>query len=213
MFANFYRRKTMNYRFAKFTTFVVSLWLVAVLVVACQPIQPETVEAQTESQSVSIESLPTESMVIDGAGPITASDPVQAQAEAEFRAAAIAKEEAFYAGDAAGVLAFYADDVLSVYPEVPEVVGKEGVAEGLIPFLENNRVVGTLTIKEFWVNGNYATRYAEWEEVVTAKDGGAAEHHIGRCILNWEKIDGEWKVVSEFINYLDPPTELAVSTE
>ena len=57
------------------------------------------------------------------------------------------------------------------------------------------------------------SNYAEWEEVVTANDGGAAEHHIGRCILNWEKIDGEWKVVSEYINYLEPPTELAVSVE
>lgn len=203
----------MNHRFAKFTIFVLSLWLVAALVVACQPIRPETVEAQTEPQSVSIESLPTESVVIDGAGPITASDPAQAQAEAEFRAAAIAKEEAYYAGDIEGVLAYYADDVLSIWPEMSEVVGKEAVAEGLIPFMEDNHIVGEFTVKRFWVNGNYATRYAEWVEVVTPKDGGAAEHHIGRCILNWEKIDGEWKVVSEFINYLEPPTELAIAVE
>lgn len=203
----------MNHHFAKFTLFALSLWLAAALMVACQPIQPEAVEAQVEAQSVSVESLPVESAVIDGAGPITASDPAQAQAEAEFRAAAIAKEEAFYAGDAAAVLDFYADNVLSVSPEAPEVRGKESLAEGLVPFLEDNQIIGTMTLKQFWVNGDHATRYAEWEEVVTAKDGGAAEHHIGRCILNWEKIDGEWKVVSEFINYLEPPTALAISTE
>jgi uncharacterized protein (TIGR02246 family) len=176
---------------------------VAVVAAGCQPVQP--VQAQPAA------ALPTESVVIDAAGPITASDPAQAQAEAEFRAAAVAKEEAYYAGDAAAVLAYYADDVLSVYPEMPEAVGKEAVAAGLVPFLEANRVVGEFTIKQVWVEGDRATRYAEWQEVVTPKDGGPGETHIGRCILNWEKIDGEWKVVSEFINYLEPPTELAAS--
>jgi uncharacterized protein (TIGR02246 family) len=197
----------MNSRFAKLTAFGLTLWLVAALVVACQPIQPVPVEAQAAPPSL------TESEVIDGAGPITASDPAQAQAEAEFRAVAIAKEQAYYDGDSERFLSYYADDVISVWPEMPEVEGKDALAEGLIPFMEDNHIVGKFTIKRFWVDGDHATRYAEWEEVVTPKDGGQAEHHIGRCILNWEKIDGEWKVVSEFINYLDPPTELAAATE
>jgi ketosteroid isomerase-like protein len=148
------------------------------------------------------------SMVVDGAGPISAADPVQAKAEEEFRAAAIAKEQAFYAGDAQRLLSFYADDAISVQPGVPEVVGKKALAEGLVPYVQDNRFVGKFTLKQVWVYGDHATRLGEWEEVVTPVAGGKSEHHIGRCILNWVKKDGEWKVVSEFVNYLEPPTEI-----
>lgn len=197
----------MNARFAKFTGFALALWLLA----ACQPVQPETVQAAAQPEFAL-----TESVVIDGAGPITASDPAQAQAEAEFRVVAVAAQEAFYAGDAEGTLSYYADDVIVVLPELQEIVGKDALAEGLIPYMEGNHIVGKFTIKRIWVDGDRATRYDEYEEVVTPKAGGPAQHYIGRCILNWEKIDGEWKVVSEFVNYLDPPTEwspLAAATE
>ena len=137
------------------------------------------------------------SMVVDGAGPISAADPVQAKAEEEFRAAAIAKEQAFYA-----------NDVISVQPGMPEVVGKKALAEGLVPYVQDNRIIGKFTLKQVWVSGDHATRLGEWEEVVTPVAGGKSEHHIGRCILNWVKKDGEWKVISEFVNYLEPPTQI-----
>jgi ketosteroid isomerase-like protein len=152
--------------------------------------------------------LPSESAVIDGVGPSTASDPAQAQAEDEFRAVALAKEQAFYEGDAERVISFYADDAVSVQPETADVVGKAALAEGLNGLFENNQIVGKFTLKRIWVSGDYDTRYGEWEEVVTSKETGEAEHHIGRCFLGWRKIDGEWKVVSEFINFLVPPTPI-----
>ncbi len=150
----------------------------------------------------------TESAVIDAVGPSTASDPAQAQAEDEFLAVALAKEQAYYDGDFESHLSYYADDIISVWPETPEIVGKVALAEGMKSYMEANHVVGTLTIKRIWVSGDHATRQAEWEEVVTPKKGGKAEHHIGRCTLTWEKIDGSWQVVSEYINYLVPPTEI-----
>jgi len=193
----------MNAHFTKFAGFTLTLWLVGTLLVACQPIQPEAVKSQTDTKP-----LITESAVIDAVGPSTASDPAQAQAEDEFLKVAIAKEQAFYAGNFERHLAYYADDIISVWPETPEVVDKATLAEGMKSYMAANQVVGTLTIKRIWVAGNHATRQAEWEEVVTPKDGGKAEHHIGRCTLNWEKIDGNWQVVSEYINYLVPPTEI-----
>ena len=72
--------------------------------------------------------------------------------------------------------------------------------------LEGTDIVGKFTLKKIWVSGDYATRYGEWEEVTVPKAGGQAEHHIGRCFLGWQKIDGEWKVVSEFITMLVDPT-------
>jgi ketosteroid isomerase-like protein len=193
----------MNARFVKFVGLALTWWLVGALLVACQPIQPEVVKAQADTQAVL-----TESAVIDAVGPSTASDPAQAQAEDEFLAVALAKEQAFYAGDVEGHLSYYADDIISVWPETPEVLGKAALAEGMKPYMAANQVIGTLTIKRIWVSGDHATRQAEWEELVTPKAGGKAEHHIGRCTLTWEKIDGNWQVVSEYINYLVPPTEV-----
>lgn len=189
----------MDRRFAKYFGFALALLLAATLLAACQPVQAKAAGGPTVPQL-------THSEVVDGVGPSKASDPAQAKAENEFLAAAIAKEQAYYDGDIQGVLAYYADDVVSVWPEAPEVVGKTALAEGMVPYMEANSVVGKLTVKHIWVEGDHATRQAEWEEVVTPKAGGKPEHHIGRCTLEWKKIDGKWKVVSEYINYLQPPT-------
>jgi ketosteroid isomerase-like protein len=148
------------------------------------------------------------SVVIDSSGPITTTDPAQIQAEKEFRAVAIAKEEAFYAGDYERVISFYADDIVSVQPGTPEIVGKPDFGEGMKSYMVANTVVGNLTLKNFWVSGDYATRFAGWEEVITPKDGGKPMHQSGRCFLGWKRIDGEWKVITEFVNYLVPPTEV-----
>jgi len=191
----------MDRRYVKYIGFALALGLAAVLLVACQPVQRKAAAEPAVPQL-------TKSTVVDGVGPSKASDPAQAQAENEFLAAAIAKEQAYYDGDIQGVLAYYADDVVSVWPEAPEVVGKAAMAEGLVPYMEGNTVLGNLVVKHIWVAGDHATRQAEWEEVVTPKDGGKAEHHIGRCTLEWQKIDGQWKVVSEYINYLQPPTPI-----
>lgn len=191
----------MTRRYAKLIGFVLTCWLVAALLVACQPVRPLPTAAQAFPQL-------TKSAVVDGVGPSHASDPAQAKAEDEFLAAAIAKEQAYYDGDIQGVLSYYADNVVSVWPETPEVVGKPNMANGLIPYMKDNDVVGKLTVKHIWVSGDHATRQAEWEEVVTPKNGGRPEHHIGRCTLEWQKIDGKWQVTSEYINYLDPPTEV-----
>lgn len=150
----------------------------------------------------------TESVVIDGSGPIATNDPAQIQAEMEFRAAAIAKEEAFYAGDYERVISFYVDDIISVQPGTPEIIGKNNFSDGMKSYMEANTIVGTLTLKDFWVSGDYATRYANWEEVITPKDGGKPMHQSGRCFLGWQRIEGEWKVITEFVNYLVPPTEM-----
>jgi ketosteroid isomerase-like protein len=147
-----------------------------------------------------------ESVVTDAGGPITATDPAQIRAEEEFRAVAVAKEKAFYAGDYERLISFFADDIISVQPGTAEVVGKTTLGEGMQSYMEANTIVGNLTLKAFWVSGDYATRFAEWEEVISPKDGGKSMRQVGRCFLGWKKLDGEWKVVTEFVNFLVPPT-------
>ena len=180
--------------------YVFVLTLIVLVLAACQPVQPEPPKPEIQ--------IPTESVVIDGVGPSTASDPAQAQAEDEFLAVALAKEQAYYDGDVEGVVSYYADDVVSFWPESQEIIGRAAVTEGIQPFLAENNVAGTLTLKRIWVSGDYATRQAEWDEFSMPKDGGEAQHYVGRCILTWQKIDGEWKVVSEFINYIESPTSI-----
>ena len=195
------RRNTLIFRMTKFIGLGLAACGLVGLLAACQPIHPVQATSTTPQ-------LGDKSVVIDGAGPITASDPAQAKAEAEFRAVAIAKEQAYYDGDVDRVMSYYDDNVISVQPEIAEIDGKTALADSLKPYVAANHIVGKFTITRFWVNGDHATRQAQWEEIVTPKDGGTAEHHIGRCILNWEKVDGQWKVVTEFINYLVPPTEI-----
>ena len=134
------------------------------------------------------------------------SDPAQAQAENEFLAAAIAKEHAFYAGDAERYISYYADNAISVQPGIPEIDGRAVLAEGTVPYVTDNNIVGKLNHQAdlgLWRPRHPPSRVGRGG---ATQGGGAAEHHIGRCTLNWEKIDGQWKVVSEYINYLEPPT-------
>ena len=174
------------------------LVLVVIVAVACQPIQAEVAKAQVATQSA----------VVDGVGPSTASDPAQAQAEDEFREIVLAKERAYYDEDLDRHYSFYADDVISLEPETPDKVGKTVLSEGMQSFFDAYDTVGTFTLKRIWVSGDYATRWGEWEEVVTPVDGGKPIHQIGRCFLGWQKIDGEWKVVSQIVNFIVPPTEM-----
>lgn len=180
------------------------LVLLVVVASACQPVRP--VPAQRSAADIAEQLMGIrQSVVVDGVGPSQAKDPAQAQAENEFLAVAIAKEQSLYAGDAKSFMSYYADNTLSVQPAMPEM-DKAALTQATVPYITDNQIVGKLTIKHIWVNGDHATRQAEWEEVTEPQTGGPAEHHIGRCILNWQKIDGQWKVVSEFLNYLEPPT-------
>jgi ketosteroid isomerase-like protein len=185
------------------------LVLVAVVISACQPIHAEPVSVDRTAAEVAKELMGIdESEVVDAVGPSTASDPAQAQAEDEFREAVLAREHAFYTGDAEGFNSFYADNVVSLEPGTPDRVGKTEIAAGTTSMFETTELVGRFTLKGIWVSGDYATRRGEWEEVTAPIGGGQAEHHIGRCFVGWQKIDGEWKVVSQILNFIVEPTEI-----
>src|SRR5688572_27175256 len=95
------------------------LVLAAMVVSACQPVHAEPPARSAVEIAEQIMGI-NQSVVVDGVGPSKASDPAQAQAENEFLAAAIAKEQTFYAGDADRYISYYADDAVSVQPGVAE---------------------------------------------------------------------------------------------
>ncbi len=155
--------------------------------------------------------LPTgPAVVVDATRTVSGVDPAQAKAEAEFRKVVLRRERAYYAGNIDRFLSFYADDVVSIQPGMPDIVGKQALADSLRPFFAGNHVSGKFTLKEITVSGDFATRQAQWDEVWRANDGSTAFHQVGRCLVVWRKIDGQWKVVKEFANFLVPPTDIAV---
>lgn len=126
----------------------------------------------------------------------------QAQkADEEKLLAAIYKEfEMFEANDAAGLMDLFADDAVSLPPGSPAIEGKDAIAAGKTAFLENNNVKVDFKLVDYKIVGDYATRQGEWTMYVTPKAGGETMVNPGKCMLGWEKIGGEWKIVWEIFN-------------
>ena len=91
----------MTRGYAKLIGFVLTCWLVAALLVACQPVRPLPTTAQAFPQL-------TKSAVVDGVGPSHASDPAQAKAEDSRRATETTRAylESILGNLSAGVLVF-----------------------------------------------------------------------------------------------------------
>jgi ketosteroid isomerase-like protein len=165
----------MNLQFTKFTVYLLALCLVSALLLACQPIRPEAV-VQADSGTNA------------------------AEEEAQLIEAALALEEAYQNEDLERVLAFYADDALSHAPGFPTDVGKEAIKTAYEAYFDAYDLQRDFQLAGVEVNGEYATRTGEWTQVLTPKDGGEPITEIGRCVLGWKKVNGEWKVVWEIWN-------------
>jgi ketosteroid isomerase-like protein len=55
--------------------------------------------------------------------------------------------------------------------------------------------------------GDYATRTGEWTQVLTPTDGGEPITEVGRCVVAFKKVAGEWKVAWEIWNTFEPSTQ------
>jgi ketosteroid isomerase-like protein len=161
----------MNFRFTRSAGFILTLWLVGALLSACQPIRPEATMAQAALSE-----------------------------EEQFVAVALALEEAYQSEDLEGVLAFYADNALSHAPGFPTDVGKEAIKTAYEAYFDMYDLQRDFQLAGVELRGDYATRTGEWTQVVTPVDGSEPITEIGRCVLGWEKINGEWKVVWEIWN-------------
>lgn len=182
------------------------LVLVAMVAGACQAVHAEPARPARSLADIAEQVMGTRTTVVKAdVGPSQATDPAQAQAEDEFLKVVLDRDSAFYAQDAERFFSYYADEVIALPPAMETVMGKAANMEGDQGFFDTTDIVGKFTVKRIWVSGNYATRWAEWEEVTMPKAGGEAEHHIGRCFVAWQKIDGQWKVVSQISNFIQEP--------
>ena len=120
--------------------------------------------------------------------------------EEEVKAAILAYEEAYEAGDVERLMTLYADDVVSIPPGYPMVQGKEAVEAGYRDFFAAYTLERDFNILDLEVHGNTASRLMEWTNVWTPREDGETITEVGHCVFDYEKIDGEWKVTREIWN-------------
>jgi ketosteroid isomerase-like protein len=133
--------------------------------------------------------------VLLAAAPISAATPGK-----EFVETVWAFEEAFQGGDVNEIIEFYAEDAISLPPGYPASVGQDTIRADLEWFFSEFDLEREFALADYEVVGNYGTRLGEWTQTLTPKAGGDPIVEVGRCILGWEKIQGEWKVVWEIWN-------------
>jgi ketosteroid isomerase-like protein len=120
--------------------------------------------------------------------------------EEELTAAIFAYEDAYEAGDMDKIMSYYADDIISAPPGYPMVQGKEAVEAGYREMFETYTLDRDFEILEMDVGEDSGSRLMEWTNVWTPRADGETITEVGHCVFNYEKIDGEWKVVREIWN-------------
>jgi len=169
----------MNNRWFNRSGVVGILALLAVLLLACQPIRADLAQSQTTALSE----------------------------EEAFTQVALGLEEAYQQGDLERTIAYYADDAISSPPGFPTSRGKDAIRADYQAFFEAYELKRDFTLSGIKIEGNTATRFGEWKQVITPRDGSDPITETGRCIVGFEKINGEWKVTWELWNTFEPPVQ------
>ena len=133
--------------------------------------------------------------VLLAASPISAATPGEKFVETLWE-----YEYAFQANDVDKVIEFYAQDAISLPPGFPPSTGREAIEADLRWFFGEFTLDRSFVLVDYEVVGNYATRLGEWTQTLTPKAGGDPILEVGRCVVGWRKINGEWKVVWEIWN-------------
>lgn len=165
----------MQSRTARQRGYLLLFVVLSLLITACQPIQPAGAQAAALSE------------------------------EAAFEKAAMGLEYAYQKEDLEATLAYYADDAISQPPGYRTDVGKDAIRASYQSFYETYDMKRDFKLAGLKIVGNTGTRFGEWTQVLTPKDGGEVITETGRCVVGFEKIDGEWKVTYEIWNTY--PTE------
>lgn len=154
--------------------------MIALLLVACQPIvaQPEGV----------------------------APDQVAAQqmAEDQFREIVMEAEYAYQSGDVDRIIAYYAEDAVSMPPGFPVSAGREAIEADLRFFFDEFTMDREFTLTDIEVSGDTASRTGEWTQTLAPKAGGDPIVEVGRCVIGFKKVDNEWKIAWEIWNTYEP---------
>ncbi|HYO47923.1 MAG TPA: nuclear transport factor 2 family protein [Gemmatimonadota bacterium] len=117
--------------------------------------------------------------------------------KAAIEAGSQAWQEAWTAGDAAGVTALYAKDAIVLAPGAEPVTGHEAIqAFWQASIDERSGDTEKITTLEVHAMGDMAVEVGSY-----ANTGPDAQHNDhGKFIAVWKKVDGEWKIARDIFN-------------
>ena len=124
---------------------------------------------------------------------------------AAIRALLADYDAAVNGGDAAAIVALYAEDVISMPPDEVGRVGMEANLGEMEEGFEANTIQLTSVVDEAEVAGDLAFMRVTYDETITPTAGGDAEQMHGNWLVILQRqADGSWKIWREMWSVFTP---------
>ena len=131
------------------------------------------------------------------------------QTQAEEAAIQVLSEEwaaAFNAGDVAGLVELYTEDVVRMPPGAPASTGREAVEETFRGLFEQFSGELTWPTEEIVVTDGWAFHRGTYTARLTPVAGGEVMEQGGKVLVICQRQpDGSWKIAREIWNHDNPP--------
>jgi ketosteroid isomerase-like protein len=109
-------------------------------------------------------------------------------------------DQVYNSGDVARLGALYAEDVVSMPPNLPTLKGRKALEEDFRTFFAANTAHHETMVDEIVQEGDLAIERARYRLTIRPKAGGPEVVETGRHLECRRKIGGEWKIVIEIWN-------------
>jgi uncharacterized protein (TIGR02246 family) len=129
----------------------------------------------------------------------TPAPPDMSKIKAEIQAMNTAWAVAANTGDAATILAIYADDAISMPDDAPALVGKAAIQKDMEADFASSKIRKTVTYETVYVFGD-ENRVTETGTVI-ARDATGKVAYTEKYMQIWEKRKGRWQVIREIYNH------------
>lgn len=131
---------------------------------------------------------------------------VTTEADAEAITAVFAEfDAAVAAGDLDRILTWYADDVVSMPPDMPARVGIDAMRASMQENMDQFTFELTSQVEEVEVAGDMAVALVSWSETLTPKAEGDVMDMQGKWIVVFKRqADGSWKCWREMWSTYEP---------
>lgn len=103
------------------------------------------------------------------------------------------------AGNAAQMMTIYADDAVLMPPGAPAQRGKQAIGAFWTQFLTAGAADVRLTTEKVVQSCDLATEAGHFDLTIVPKSG-APIHDIGKYVVTWRRIGGEWRVIYDVFN-------------
>jgi uncharacterized protein (TIGR02246 family) len=135
-----------------------------------------------------------------------AQQPGSTEADVEAVTAAFVEySAAAAAGDIDRMLAGYADDAISMPPDMPPRAGIDAMRASMQEYVDLYTFELTTEVEEVQVAGDIAYALASWSEILTPKGEGEVTEMQGKWIVIFQRQpDGSWKNWREMWSTYEP---------